>query len=408
LVQRLAIVGSGTGGTVTANLLGTRLRKRVRQGKVQILLVGEGFRHHFHPADLDVAFRGSHPDAQSRFEMDLLRPEVTFIPDPAGRIDLENRRISTVGGDVFDYDKVVLATGAVASPQLIPGLAEGSVNFHTGPVNAMKVWDCVRNFKRGRIGVLIAGVPHRCPPAPDEALFLLDEYLRHKGIREDVELTLLTPHSKAYPADGIAEVVSTLFEERGIKTLPFFSVESVDTSAKKVRSLEGDEYAYDLLIAIPPHRGARVVRESGLGDDYGWIRADKRTMTVDGHDDTFGIGDATNIPVYKSGVVAYLQSRVVAANIAAEVEGEEREFEYDGRINCPMEVGNRRAIFVSATYQRPPSDQSPSLLKHAMKRGFDAIYWSAVSGRREWMMNVMLGPIVKGVSKGGRQSSRQT
>jgi sulfide:quinone oxidoreductase len=408
LVQRLAIVGSGTGGTVTANLLSTKLRERIRQGEVQILLVGEGFRHHFHPADLDVAFRGSHPDAQSRSEMDLLRPEVTFIPDPAGKIDLESRRISTVGGDVFDYDKVILATGAIGSPQLIPGLAEGSVNFHTGPVNAMKVWDCVRNFKRGRIGVLIAGVPHRCPPAPDEALFLLDEHFRHKGIREDVELTLLTPHSKSYPADRVAEVVSTLFEEKGIKTLPFFSVESVDPSARKVHSVEGDEYAYDLLIAIPPHRGARVIRESGFGDDYGWIRADKRTMKVDGHDDAFGIGDATNIPTYKSGVVAYLESRVVAANIATELEGEEREFEYDGRVNCPMEVGNRRAIFVSATYQKPPSDQSPSLLKYAMKRGFDALYWSAVSGRREWMMRAMLGSTGEQVAKVSRKSSPQT
>ena len=339
--------------------------------------------------------------------MDLLMPEVTFIPDPAERIDLENRRIFTFGGDVFDYDKVVLATGAVASPQLIPGLAEGSVNFHTGPVNALKVWERVRNFKVGRIGVLIAGVPHRCPPTPDEALFLLDECFRRKGTRIDVELTLLTPYSTSYPADQIARVVSNLFEEKGIKILPFFNVESVDPSTRKVHSSKGDEYDYDLLIAVPPHRGARVVRESGLGDDYGWIRADKCTMTVDGHDDAFGIGDATNIPTYKSGVVAYLESRVVAANIAAAVEGEEREFEYDGRINCSMEVGNRRAIFVSATYQKPPSAQSPSLLKYAMKRGFDALYWSAVSGRREWMMNRMLGPTSETVKKVVSQNALQ-
>jgi sulfide:quinone oxidoreductase len=202
--------------------------------------------------------------------------------------------------------------------------------------------------------------------------------------------------------------VSNLFEENEIKTLPFFSVESVDPSARKVHSLEGDEYDYDLLITVPPHRGARVVRESGLGDDYGWIRADKRTMTVDGHDDAFGIGDATNIPTYKLGVVAYLESRVVAANIAAAVEGRESEFEYDGRINFPVEVGNRRAIFVSATYQKPPSDQSPSVLKYAMKRSFDALYWSAVSGRREWMMKVMLGPIGEKVPKAVQQSAPQT
>jgi sulfide:quinone oxidoreductase len=115
MVTRLALVGSGTGGTFAANFLSTKLRKRVRAGEVQILLVGEGFRHHFQPASLDVAFKGSHPDAESRSEMDLLKPEVTYIADPAGKIDLENRTISTAGGDVFDYDHLVMATGAEVS-----------------------------------------------------------------------------------------------------------------------------------------------------------------------------------------------------------------------------------------------------------------------------------------------------
>src|SRR5208337_5106582 len=173
MVKRLAIVGSGTGGTFTANFLSTKLRARVRAAEVQILLVGEGFRHHFQPASLDVAFKGAHPDSESRSEMELLKPEVTYIPDPAGKVDLENRTIFTVGGDVFEYDHLIMATGAEVSPQMIPGLAEGSVNFHTGPVNATKVWDSVRSFRKGKIGVLIAGVPHKCPPSPDDALFLL-------------------------------------------------------------------------------------------------------------------------------------------------------------------------------------------------------------------------------------------
>jgi sulfide:quinone oxidoreductase len=408
MVKRVVIVGAGTGGTFAANFLSTKLRERIRAGEAQILLIGEGFRHHFQPASLDVAFKGAHPDAESRSEMDLLKPEVTYIPDPAAKIDLENRTIFTAGNDMFDYDYLVMATGAEVSPQMIPGLAEGSVNFHTGPVNATKVWDSARNFGRGRIGVLIAGVPHKCPPSPDEALFLLDEYFRHKGIRGDVELTLLTPYPKAYPADRIAQVVSPLFEEKGIKVVPFFNVDSVDPSAKKVYSLEGDEYAYDLLIAIPPHRGARVIRESGFGDEEGWIRADRRTMMVKGHDDAFAIGDATDIPISKSGVVAHLESKVVATNIVSEVEGKGMVCEYNGRINSPMEVGGRRAIFVSATYKKPPSDQSPSLVKYAMKRGFGAIYWSALSGRWEWIMDAYLGQTSEEVAKGAPQDAHRT
>ncbi|MGD1054963.1 MAG: FAD/NAD(P)-binding oxidoreductase, partial [Nitrososphaerales archaeon] len=75
MVKRVVIVGAGTGGTFAANFLSTKLRERIRAGEAQILLIGEGFRHHFQPASLDVAFKGAHPDAESRSEMDLLKPE---------------------------------------------------------------------------------------------------------------------------------------------------------------------------------------------------------------------------------------------------------------------------------------------------------------------------------------------
>lgn len=400
MVKRLAIVGGGTGGTFAANLLGTRLREQVRRGELEITLFGEGFRHHFQPGNLDIAFKGAAPDSFSKSELDLLRKEVTFIPDRVSTVDLENRMVTTASGLPFAYEYLVMATGAEAAPDMIPGLAESSVNFHTGPSGAQKVWEAVKDFKRGKVGVVIAGVPHKCPPSPDEALFLLDDYLRHKGVRNDVELTLLTPYPKPYPADKISKVVSPLFDEKGIKTLPFFNLESVDPDAKKAYSLEGEEYGYDLLIAIPPHRGTRVVRESGFGDEEGWIPADRKTMRIKGRDDAFAIGDATNIPISKSGVVAHLQSKAVAMSLISAVEGTPMEFEYNGRINCPMEVGQRRAIFVSATYESPPADQAPSMIKYAMKRGFGSLYWSALSGRWEWMMDAYFGRTNREVPRG--------
>ena len=74
----------------------------------------------------------------------------------------------------------------------------------------------------------------------------------------------------------------------------------------------------------------------------------------------------------------------------------------------PLEVGDRRAIFVSATYKEPPSDQSPSLVKYAMKRGFGAIYWSALSGRWKWIMDAYLGQTSEEVVKGAQQNALQT
>lgn len=407
MLRRLVIVGSGTGGTFAANLLSAKLRDEIKEGDCEVTLVGEDFRHYFQPANLDIAFKGSSPDRYNRSELELLKKEVKFVPDPAAKIDLENRRITTAGGSQLEYDQLIIATGAEAAPEMIPGLKEGSVNFHTGPAGAQKVWGAVKDLKKGSVGVLIGGVPHKCPPSPDEALFLLDEYFRREGVRDDIELTLLTPYPKPYPADKIAKVVAPLFEERGIKTIPFFNLDSVDPVAKKAYSLEGDEFSYDVLIAVPPHRGTRVVRDSGIGDQEGWIPSDRNSMRVKGHDDAFAIGDATDIPISKSGVVAHLQSKAVAMTVASSVTGSEMEFEYNGRINCPMEVGDRRAIFVSATYQRPPSDQSPSMVKYAMKRGFGSMYWSALSGRWEWMMDAYFGDTNNGEPRKNPQAAIQ-
>ena len=399
--KRVVVVGSGTGGTFAANLLGSKLHDLVAKGDLEVLLIGEGFRHYFQPANLDIAFKGSPPDSFSRSELDLIRKEVTFVPDPAAKVSLEDRKVKTEGGTEYAYDHLIMATGAEASPELVPGLKEGSVNFHSGPMNAQKVWESVKDLKKGRVGVLIAGVPHKCPPSPDEALFLLDEHFRHVGVRDDIELTLLTPYPRPYPAEKIAQVVGPLFEERGIKTMPFFNVDYVDPVGKKAYSLEGDEYGYDVLVTIPPHRGTKVVRDSGFGDEEGYISADKKTMRIKGRDDAFAIGDATNIPISKSGVVAHLQSKAVAMTIASQIEGTGMEFEYNGRINCPMEVGSRRAIFVSATYTTPPTDQSPSMIKYAMKRGFATLYWSALSGRWEWMMDAYFGETYVGAPRNG-------
>ena len=364
-----------------------------------MLLLGEGPNHTFQPANLEVAFRGSDPEAHSKPEKRLLRQDVTFVPDPAAKISLDERTILTGTGKKYDYDKLVLATGAEASPDMIPGLAAGSYNFHTGPQNASKVWSALQSFKGGRVAVAIAGIPHKCPPSPDEAIFMLDQYFRKRGIRDKVDLVLVTPYPRPYPAEKVSRVVERLFEERGVETVPFFNVDSVDPEVKKIYSLEGSEEGYDLLIAVPPHRGTAVIRESGIGDEEGWIPTERRNMRIKGYDDAFAIGDATDIPISKSGVVAHLESSVVALNLAEDMNGRTVEYEYNGRINCPMEVGGRHAIFVSATYEKPPADQQPSLLKYAMKKGFGSIYWSTVRGSWGWLMDAYFGETAEKVER---------
>jgi sulfide:quinone oxidoreductase len=390
-MPRVVVVGPGTGGTLTANLMAKQLRNEIRDGKAFVELVGESLRHPFQPANLDIALRGASPGRFDRAEEDLLVDGVRFIHDPATKVDLNERNVVTQSGKTLPYDYLVLATGAVADPSKMPGLKEGSCNFHTGAEDSKRMWEAIQNFKGGKLAVAIAGTPHKCPPSPNEAAFLLDELFRRRGIRDKVEMKFLTPYPRAYPAEKISQVVTPLFEKRGIEVVPFFNVDSVDPTARKIYSLEGESFDYDLLIAVPPHRGADVIVNSGIGDEEGWIPTDKNVMTVNGYDDAFALGDATSIPVSKSGVVAHLQAVTIAENLTSTIRGSSERLWYNGRINCSMEVGNRRGIFVSATYTSPPVDQTPSLLKFIEKKSFGVLYWRALTGSLEWMFDIFFG-----------------
>ncbi len=387
----MVVIGSGSGGTLTANLLAKSLKRKIHGGDASVELVGESAQHVFQPGFLDIAFKGHSPAGLMRPEAGLVFKEVTFRNESATKVDLAERSVTLAGGTKLGYDYLVMATGAVADRSILPGLKEDSFNFHTGPEDSVKTWEALQKFKSGKVVVAIAGVPHKCPPSPNEATFMVDEFFRKRGLREKVEISFVTPYPRPYPAETLSKVIATLYEEKGINVVPFFNAESVDPAAHKMYSLEGDSVDYDLLIAVPPHRGANVIRNSGIGDDDGWIPADRGTMRVKGHDDAFAIGDATAIPVSKSGVVAHLQSGVVAENILLGLEGSSESMQYNGRINCPMELGRHRAMFVSATYTSPATDQSPSLVKYYMKRSFSKMYWRTMKGSMEWLMGIYFG-----------------
>ena len=390
-MKRIVVVGSGDGGTFTANLLASELRHEIRNGAASVQLVGEHLSHPFQPGNLDVAFKGARPERYVRDERTLLRKGIEFFRDQAVRIDLNERSVTTKSGRRLVYDHLVIATGAVADPSKIPGLAEGAMNFHTGPTDSQRIWQSLRTFRGGKVVVAIAGTPHKCPPSPNEAAFMLDAFFRKHGMRDKVQIRFVTPYPRPYPAEVISKVVEPMFREEGIEISTFFNVDSVDAVQHKIYSLEGEEFDYDLLIAIPPHHGADVIVNSGIGDEEGYLPADKGTMKVKGQSDAYALGDATDIPVSKSGVVAHLQSVVVAHNIVAEIRKSSDLLEYNGRINCPMEVGRRRAIFVSATYTSPPEDQTPSIVKYYEKRIFSEIYWRALSGSLEGVFDIFFG-----------------
>jgi sulfide:quinone oxidoreductase len=387
----VVVVGGGTGGTLAANLLVKLLNHEAQSGNVKIHLVSRESKHVFQPAYLDIAFNDTEPKSIIREENTLVRREVSRIEQDARRINLDAKKVTLASGEKLAYDYLIVATGSVADPSSIPGLGEAALNFHTSPEESKKVRNALEQFESGHIVIGIAGLPHKCPPSPNEATFLLDDYLRKRGVRARVKITYVTPYPRPYPAEPMSRVVGPLFEKRGIELVTFFNVESVDPTKREVHSLEGASISYDLLIMVPPHRGAEVVAKSSIGDSDGWIPTDKHTMRIVGRENEYAIGDATSIPISKTGVTAHLEAIVAVNNIVASVRGKKEVYRYNGRINCPFEMGSGKAAFVVSSYDMPVKEMHPNRLRYAMKKAFADFYWRTLSGNWDWLLNAYFG-----------------
>lgn len=387
----IVVVGGGSGGTLSANLLAKQLANRIRTGEVRVQLVSASQNHIFQPGYLHVAFTGQDPAELVREERPLVRRNVRVVEEAAERIDLQAQTVTLASGQKLQYDYLIIATGSVPNPNAIPGLSETALNFHTSPEESKKIWDVIQQFDGGHVVVGIAGVPHKCPPSPNEAAFLLDDYFRKRGIRDKVKLTFVTPYPRSYPAEPMSRVVGQRFQERGIEVVTFFNVESADPAKREIFSLEGESLSYDLLMMVPPHRGADVVIESGIGDADGWIPTDKKTMRITGHENAYAVGDATNIPVSKTGVTAHLEAITATNNIVSAIRRRNELYKYNGRIHCPFEMGSGKAAFVIGSYEMPVKEIQPTRIRYMMKKGFAKFYWRTLSGSWNWIFDLYFG-----------------
>jgi sulfide:quinone oxidoreductase len=281
------------------------------------------------------------------------------------------------------YDFLVLGTGARLAPEDLPGLVAGEGRWHDfySLEGALRLRAALHNFEGGRIVIAIGGIPYRCPPAPLEFTFLLEDWLSKRGLRQKTEIHYLYPINRVFTIESVAEMVTPLLEQRDIKYTVFFNTDEVDTDHQVIKSLEGEEVPYDLLVMVPPHRGAKVIEASGLGDPQGWLPTHRNTLEVKDQQGIFALGDATDLPVSKSGSAAHFEAKVIAQRLIAAVRGEEPDPNhalYDGEVMCFLETGHNAATQLVFNYEHPPKPPRPSLFYHMEKQLFNRAYWHIV------------------------------
>ena len=369
---RVVVLGGGVGGTLAANLLDRELGR-----DAHVTVVDPTGMHDYQPGYLYLALGEAKGHWLSREERTLLRRGVDLAIERAVRIHPEAGTVHLERGGSLEYDYLVIATGSRLVPEQVPGLVEGSFEFYS-LAGAERLSQELHRFKGGRLKVGVAGIPYKCPPAPVEFTFMVDRYLRDRGLRDVSEIELLSPLNRAFTIESASTLIQPILDERGIGLTTFFNVEAVDPAAGVVESLEGEKQEYDLLVLVPPHKGAQVVIDSGLGDPGGWLPTDKHTLNVGGQEHIWALGDATDLPISKSGSTAHFEAPVIASQIASLVKGTAPKENYGGRVMCFLETGDGKATSLRFDYEHPPVPPQPNRAWHVAKWLFNRMYWETV------------------------------
>lgn len=375
--MKILIVGGGMGGTILANNLARRLKSQLDGGQAQITMLSASDKHMYQPGLLYVAFGRMSPDELYRDQKSLLEPGINFHVDPVETFKLDDNHVITKSGKQYNYDLIVIATGSRSMPEDVPGLAENSINVYTEQA-ALNFHKTLSEFKGGKVMVAV-GVPHKCPMVPLEVTFMMHDFFQERGILDKVQLHYTYPIGRLHSLENVGKWAQKEFDRLGITYETLFNMKEVDGAKKVVRTEEGTEAGYDLLVAIPPHKGMEVIDANGLGKG-GWIPTDRLRLNMEGRDNAFVLGDTTNLPISKAGSTAHFEAEALAENIAAMVKIGTPVRNYDGKVFCFIEAGKDTATYAMFDYNHPPTPQPASKSIHWFKMAYNQLYWASARG----------------------------
>jgi sulfide:quinone oxidoreductase len=380
-MDRILVLGGGVGGTLTANLLARRLKKRLDAGDVDLAVVDASGAHVYQPGFMYIAMGGERAEKLQKRERALLDKRIRLVIGTVSHVDETAQAVTLTDGTVLPYDHLVLATGARILPEAIEHFETEAHHFYTAEA-ALKLRRALDGFSGGKIVIGIASMPYKCPPAPLEVSFLIESELRERGLRDKSEVHFCSPISRAFTIESVSEMATPILEEKGIELHTFFNVEAIDPERKVVLSLEGEELPYDLLVLVPPHKGQQFLIDSGLAPaPGGWLPTDRHTLRVGGRENVYALGDATDLPLSKAGSTAHFEAPVVVEGIVAAVEGRAakgKHARYEGNVMCFFEIGDGKGTLLRFDYDHPPKPPKPNALWHLGKIVFNKTYFHTV------------------------------
>jgi sulfide:quinone oxidoreductase len=343
---RVIVLGAGFGGLELTTLLSAEFGE-----DLDVTLIDKNESFVFGFSKLDVLFGHASPESVRHYYRDIAKPGVTFLQETVTAIDPGSRTVTTSTGDL-QADILVIGLGLDYDLDATPGLAESNEFYSVA--GAERVAPLIQEFSSGRALIGVCDAPFKCPPAPSEAALMLHDELTRRGVRDQVEITLVIPFGKPVPpSPETSEALLEAFAERGITYVGQKRISAVDNERGIATLDDGSELAFDFFLGVPRHKVPDVLASTGLVGER-WLSVNPKTLETD-FPGVYAIGDCADVGVPKAGVFAEGTARVVAEEIIASVKSTEQPAGYAGLGSCYIEFGDDKVARVDVDFMSGPS-----------------------------------------------------
>ena len=262
MAHRVVILGGGTGGTLTAN----RLRRLYPESDAEITVIDQDDSHVYQPGLLFVPFGLASAEHIVRPRGHQIHAGISYVKSAIDRVDLGASQVTLENGTTLGYDVLVVATGAVLVPEETEGLTDAGwmdkVFTFYSLEGASALAAALAAFDGGHLVVNVVDMPIKCPVAPLEFCFLADWYFHERGIRDQVQLTYVTPLDGAFTKPVASARLAGMLADKGIELVTEFNTGEVDGVGGRLTGYDGRVVDFDLAVVVPLHGGAPYVGRS--------------------------------------------------------------------------------------------------------------------------------------------------
>lgn len=379
--QKIIIIGGGFAG------LRAYYQLNKHNHNLKITIIDKRTKSLEKPSLPEVAFAGKDVE-HTLIDLDSIIEHHggNYINDEVIKINPKLSHIHLSKGNKIDYDYLIIATGAIKAFGDITGFNDYGYSM-CDDKHAVQLWDKLKNFKGGDVVIGTAkstfGTRVKAPQlvAPcegpiGEAMFMIDYYLRKKNLREKSSIKVFTPGEIFFEdiGDHVRNKVGGYMQKQNISLYNNKVVTEITNS--EIKFEDGTSFTSDFSIIIPPYKALPLFKESGLGDEEGFIPTDKAMRHLD-FNHIFAVGDINALAQPKLGHIAIHQADIAVSAIINEITGKGEIIPFKPSVFCIMNMGGEDAtlIYSDNLYKGKNDLAFYNPLARSMKWGFDSYYF---------------------------------